>query len=1120
VKKEDKKIIRLIIIIIAAIILWCLYNWGGNLLKPLAIRQIKEMTGARVDIDSVKFRLSGKVRLENIRIGPLVKQTPDNAILTAKNLDAYFAPTSILKLSPQLKRLRIENFTLNAQYNNDTKQWNILALKLPSGGKPAPLPQIRFKRGELKFTQINNGQEIKSVACRVRNGNMKTDSKDDLHTLTIAEDGATETSGNRILVSWTKPALSLSNGNEKTEINIECRLPLLDLSLFGSKCNLNSFNSKIIADKENITFQSARFVIGPQTIIDVNGIIKDLQQDPAFVFAVKMKDLTVRYEPADNTFAHGSKIFEQFIPMLQVFFDNFNPQGLLDLDVVLTGKTKQIAKTQCRGYLGCKDISIQYFEFPYLVEHLAGRIDVTENSMTMKDIKAAHGKVPITMNGYCGGFGKTMDSRIVLSSNNMLLDDDLYAALLEHHKKLWYIFSPAGVVSGDFIYTAKPPDTRIMEIYGDLLNVSIICQYFPYPIKDITGKIAMSSDKIELKDISSQRNGGTIKMHGLITKANTLSPQYDFKIQADDIAIDKELINAFPQEQKKFFSNFEIQAKGDADIHIFSVDNNEMPVDYLAKLNIQGQRISHPLLPQPLKNVTLEANLTPAILEIESFRADFNDSPVDAAGTIWTGLGKEPVGYCMRLKTLHLALDGNIVRTMLGESSAKLLEDYNFKGPVNLDATIAKNSKIKCPPFEIAVECLSDTAVISKLNLPLKDITGRVIVKPDTIEFASLSATPADGFDKLTIDGNQPEKTPRITLDGKINMAQQDINSAELKLNAVEMNLDEKFATVLGKMGKYYTELEPTGKFDLNFDKIKFYKNDANDKMLQLDGAAVFKNCSIGQKKPVSSIYAILDIDAQYKVGEGLTDCNLFLNVQNVTVKDRLFENLKVPIIFDINEEKIIVENFVGDFLGGKITGAAEFQTDSTGKLAKYSISMALSQVDSESFVSPQTRGASQTGGTVNGELNIQGDFQQSGAARGRLIAQATGLKPKQTVIISLIQKAIYEAINKELAFDNVKIQAVIKSKTVYITTFDIYGLTASLRGTGTYEPASDTINVDFKAYSAAGKEGPPSFIDSLTSGIAAAFLRVEMRGTLESPQIKVIPLPFIKKSLEIIGAK
>ena len=193
---KDKRIIRWIIIIIAAVILWYLYNWGGNLLKPLAIKQIKEMTGARVDIEDVRFKLSGKVGLENIQIGPLLKQTPDNAILTAKNLDAYFSPMSLLKLSPQLKRLRIEDFTLNAQYNNDTKQWNIATLKLPSGKKKGELlPELRFKKGEIKFTQVNGGKETETIACRIQNGNIRTDRKEDLYTLTIAEDDATEKSG-------------------------------------------------------------------------------------------------------------------------------------------------------------------------------------------------------------------------------------------------------------------------------------------------------------------------------------------------------------------------------------------------------------------------------------------------------------------------------------------------------------------------------------------------------------------------------------------------------------------------------------------------------------------------------------------------------------------------------------------------------------------------------------------------------------------------------------------------------------------------------------------------------------------------------------------------------------
>jgi hypothetical protein len=261
---RNRKIICWIIIITAVLLLWYLYNWGGNLLKPLAVKQIKELTGIRVDIENIRFKLSGKIGLEKIEIGPLLKQTPDNAILTARNLDAYFSPTSLLRLAPKLNRLRIEDFKLNAQYNNDTKQWNIATLKLPISPKKGGLfPELRFKRGEIKFTQVSGGKEAETIACRIQNGNMRTKRKGDLYTLTIAEDDATEKSGNRIFIRWTK--------NEKPEIKIEGYLPQLDLNLFGSKCNLNSFNSKIIADKNDIILENADIAIGPQTIIDFNG---------------------------------------------------------------------------------------------------------------------------------------------------------------------------------------------------------------------------------------------------------------------------------------------------------------------------------------------------------------------------------------------------------------------------------------------------------------------------------------------------------------------------------------------------------------------------------------------------------------------------------------------------------------------------------------------------------------------------------------------------------------------------------------------------------------------------------------------------------------------------------
>ena len=1098
------------ILIITVLVLWFLYNLGGNLLKPIAINQLKQLTGARVDIGSVAFQLSGKISLRNISIGPLEKATPDNAILTAKKLDVYFAPISFLKFSPKLNRINIEDFCLNIQYNGDTKQWNVAALKLPTGAKGEMQPELRFKQGEIKFSQINKGVEVKTTSCNIQGGNAKTTSENGVYRFVITENSQNENKGNRILVKWTK--------KETQEIEIEGYLPRLDMTLFGSKCNINSFYSKITSDKEKINFEKATIAIGPETVIDFNGIVRDFS-DPQFAFGVRIKDLNVREEAADNSFAYGSRIFESFIPLLQVFFDNFSPQGLLDLDVVLTGKATQISKTHCKGYLGCKDISMRYFDFPYLVEHLAGRIDVTETSMTMKELKASHGKVDITMKGYCNGFGETMDSNVIMSSNNMLLDNDLYTALLEYHKKLWYIFSPSGMVAGDFIYAAKPPNTRIFRLNANLLDVGIMCQYFPYPITGISGKLAVDSGVLELKDVVSKQSGGTIKMQGKITDTYTPDPVYDFKILASNVAIDNKLISAFPPEQKKLFNNFEIHnARGDADIYLHSVakrpgkaDANELPVDYLAKLNLKSEMIKHPMLEQPLKNIELDANLTPVKLEVKSFKADFNSSPISATGTIWTGSEKEPMGYCMRLKAQDLLLDSNMAKPVLGPNSVKMLEDYQFEGPVNLDVTMGKNSKIKCPEYEITVDCRNDAAYLSNLALGLENITGKIIINPENIELVSLSASPAEE--------NEPNNPARITLDGQIKMSQQEINSADLKFKAVDLSFEHMFITLPEKLENYYTKLKPAGRFDLNFSKVKLYKDENGDKTLDISGSALFKGCSIGKTKLISNIYALLNIDTKYDIGKGPRNSKLNLDVRSFSIKDRPVKNLKLTIPFDSNDPKIAVKKFVGEFLGGRIIGDALFDTDSNSNFSNYKVDIMIVQAGTEKFVSPKSETAKDTGGTINGEFHIEGNVQQPQIAKGILVGQATGIQPRQTGLLAQIRTAILKAINKDMAFDNIKIQAVIKGKIVQISKLDLYGSTASLRGTGTYEPASDSININFVGYGAAGKENP-GFFDSMTAGLGAAFLKVQVTGSLEKPEIKVEPLPILKQPFEMLGTK
>jgi hypothetical protein len=1098
--KKNKKIIRGIIWIMAALAIWFLYDRGSNLLKRVAVSQIRQLTGARVDIADVIFHFSGRITIKGIRIGPEVINVPDNRILTAKGVDAYFSPWSFIKLHPELKRLRISNFVVNVQFNADKKEWNIAALKLPAKQKGPVLPELVFKKGEIKFSQINKGQEIKTISCTTNGGNAHVMAENGQITFTVNEEQPNKKNPNNIIVKLMK--------KEKVEIYVEGGLPWLDLTLFGSKCNIKSFNSQITVDNNDVTFGKSTVAIGPQTIIDVNGIIRDYKTDPAFVFGVKMRDLNIRKDPADNCFAFGSRIFESFIPLLQVFFDNFTPQGRLGLDVIFTGKVKEIAKTKCRGYLDCKDVSIEYYEFPYAVEHLAGKIDVTETSMRMKNVKATHGKVDIEMNGYCNGFGEAMDSNIVLTSSNMLLDEDLYAALLPNHKKLWYLFSPAGMVSGDFIYAAQPPGKRIFRLNANLLDVSIICHYFPYPVSGITGKLAVDGGRIELKDVLSRQSGGTIEMQGNITDANTDNPQYDFNIVGRNVAIDNKLMSAFPTDQKKIFGSCEVQAKGDADIYLHSTDNNEVPIDYMAKLRIKGDYVKTPKLPEPLKNIYLDANLSQDALVIKEFSADYNTSPILISGTIWPSTETSQHDYCMHLKAKELNLDSNTVKGLMNESAARLITDFQFDGAVNIDAQVGKNSRVKCPDLEIGIECLNNSAYLSKFDLPLDNISGKVVIRPDNIELQSLSAVP------VVDDMNKPGK---VTLDGNLQVANGNVDWATLKLNATDISFDPRFTALLGSAEAYYEKLNPAGKIDISLDRINYDKDLDGQKFIKVNGTALFKDCSIGQTKLFTNIYALLNIDTQYNIGVGMKECKLALDVHSLSFRDRSLENLKLRIPYDINDPDIVIKDFVGDCLGGRIAGDAVFKSDKKGGFSEYNIDLAIVGVSSEKLVSPDA--APKSGGALNGEVRVQGDFEKPEDSRGRIDIQATGLQLGGKNLVAHIRNAILEAIKKDLAFDNVKVQAVVKGKIVEISRMDLYGPTASLRGTGTYEPGTDSLNMDFAAYSAAGKD-KPDLIDTLTSGLGGAFLKVYVRGSLEKPDIKVEPLPILIKSLEIIGTK
>ncbi len=131
------------------------------------------------------------------------------------------------------------------------------------------------------------------------------------------------------------------------------------------------------------------------------------------------------------------------------------------------------------GTLVCKDISVCDARFPYTIDHLAGELDFTQSGVVMKQLSGKHGDVDVQIEGWTKGSGAERQYQYKMSTDNMILDEALYAALQPGQKRLWDAFHPSGIVAADYRLVRTSPTDKRMYVSVDLKGVAASFHEFP-----------------------------------------------------------------------------------------------------------------------------------------------------------------------------------------------------------------------------------------------------------------------------------------------------------------------------------------------------------------------------------------------------------------------------------------------------------------------------------------------------------------------------------------------------------------------------------------------------------------------------------------------------------------
>jgi len=1082
--KTQKRMLNTIIRwLVAGLILaplsWFFYIEAGRVISYIAIRQIARLTNTKIRTGLVDFHTNGSVYIEQLVISPKEKNGRDT-ILKAEKVHGQLSVGSMLLLRPRLKFINIDNFVFTAQYDLDTGWSNLSGLKIEyDKSNFAKMPRISLKAGTLQYSKISNGKAQVAVSVPIdADFGLDKNSKDgygfEITTATMSSGLAKS----RLEGLWKPGIVTIEGGISSIDV------PELEMAW----------------------------------IIDVLAAEFKYDKNNDFSLKLSVPDLESRRNEALDNLASVGPIFlgkSGLFTALQGFFDMYQPKGMVDAELEMSGNLSRLSESTMVGNANCKNAAFCYNKFPYAIENLTGRIDFTKNSVTLNNLSGKHGEALFFLNGSCNDFGPNLKYHIRITSDNMPLDDDLYNVLKTKQKEFWSAFSPTGLAGIDLQLNRQTPTDKEIILEVDLHGAEAVYRNFPYQLQNLSGKLKFNKNKIIFSDVLSQVSKRKITLNGEIENRSTDKPaKYDFLIEVNNVPLDATLEAVLTEKQKNLYEQFCPAGLADGLIQVSSQDSGHPGVT--AGLSFKDASLKLEQFPLPVSDITAKTVFTSDLINIKEFVGRYGNDLISLTGQIHLDQEYRKPLYELAIKLEQTQLKDNLLN-LLPDSLKKIVSELKPEGNFNLSADLNKVSLTEPPDYSITLECLRNNVTIPKLPFPLKDITGTLTIKDNIIELKDIAAS---------IGNNIPATADNATiqLNGQAFLAGNTYSNILLHLSAKDISLDNQLNLVLPQRIKpLYDKLSPAGLFDLDFENIRLSHTDDGQKSIDFDGDVTFNNSSFETSGISTKLDATLRTKGVYETSEGLTSFEGAFNGGTLKIQGKSFTNLNADISYDPNSRHWSTQGLIADCYGGKLKGKFELKSPAE-QLGEYVLQAGFDNIDLKQFLEDTESGQAPEQGHTSGKMNgsfalnakLGDNSSRIGTCRLSIIDMQVGKLSPLAKILQVLQLSGPE----DYAFDRMYVDSYIKQNELFVQKLDLAGQSLAFYGSGWMDLKTRSIELALTARGKRLATDDPSILQSLTEGLSQAVVRMDVTGDFYDPKVTTKTLPLIEQTLNIFGSK
>ena len=189
------------------------------------------------------------------------------------------------------------------------------------------------------------------------------------------------------------------------------------------------------------------------------------------------------------------------------------------------------------------DGRLMHPQVPYPLESLSGDVFCTNGLIQLRNVRAASGQTNVRF--ACDMKGLTVGSPLTakLSVNDLSLDQRLYQAMPSQFQDVWRKLGVSGLVDAEASIGFDGKHWT-PEVIVRARNAGLESDFFPYPVRNISGVFVYANDAIVAEKLTGTAGGQTL--NGALTLKRA-QPRWlmDLKLAANGpIAIDESLLKA------------------------------------------------------------------------------------------------------------------------------------------------------------------------------------------------------------------------------------------------------------------------------------------------------------------------------------------------------------------------------------------------------------------------------------------------------------------------------------------------------------------------------------------------------------------------------------------------